>query len=287
MKLPTSTKPTSGFHICDILELNKEKQQKKQEETRREEEETLRVDENDDEDELEMKTENLSRESDEIVSKNENCAKRKHSPSPTSPMRESQSPLESPQAVKDLKKLKKHLKHDNEKSSFDATSGHHQLLNETLHQYPHLFQNHPAMRPWFNSNGELRNFIPFQSPLAVSNKFRFRIHEPFYRISRFNWAHRDGDDDVCCTIYHLYLSKAHSLVGLWQMFFRALSTTSFFIDSTIVVGAWCWFKYFSIVGTIEWKHEIDSELLKEQISVSIESIVALCGSVSMYLVVLS
>lgn len=139
MKLPTSTKPTSGFHICDILELNKDKKPMKKQENHK------IIDA-----EVEMKRENLNGENDEISSK------RKHSPSPTSPMRDQPSPLESSRDVKDLKRLKKHLRHDEERSTIEG--GHHQqqLLNETLHQYPHLFQNHPAMRPWFNSNGKHR-----------------------------------------------------------------------------------------------------------------------------------
>jgi hypothetical protein len=148
MKLPTSTKPTSGFHICDILELNKEKQHKKHQEH---DDEKSKVDEDD---EIEMKKENLSCESDE--NQIEISTKRKHSPSPTSPItRDSQSPRDSSDDIKDSKKLKKHPRHESDdRPSFDASAGHHQLLNDTIHQYPHLFQNHPAMRPWFNSNGE-------------------------------------------------------------------------------------------------------------------------------------
>lgn len=149
MKLPTSTKPTSGFHICDILELNKDKQQKKRDESLRDDdEEKSKLDENCDDDEVELKRENLSCESDENLIKSD---KRKHSPSPTSPTIARDSSLE---CTKESRKLKKQLKHDDDRSSFDSTSGHQQLLNETLHQYPHLFQNHPAMRPWFSSNGK-------------------------------------------------------------------------------------------------------------------------------------
>lgn len=123
MKMPASTKPTSGFHICDILELNKEQHQKSRDEDK------AKADEACDEDEL--KRENLSCESDE--NGNESAAKRKHSPSP-SITRDSQSPTE----LAEPKKPKK----------LDAPADHHQLLS----QYPHLFQNHPAMRPWFNSS---------------------------------------------------------------------------------------------------------------------------------------
>ncbi|CRL07737.1 CLUMA_CG020691, isoform A [Clunio marinus] len=137
MKLPTSTKPTSGFHICDILELNKDKREKK-------------VDDENCDEGIEMKKENLSNQSEEHE-RDENCVKRKHSPSPSSlTTRESQSP----QDIKDGKKSKKHLRHEEDhRTTYEATSGH-QLLNETLHQYPHLFHNHPAMRPWFNSNAQ-------------------------------------------------------------------------------------------------------------------------------------
>lgn len=151
MKLPTSTKPTSGFHICDILELNKDKQQKKRDESPREDddEEKSKLDENCDDDKIDLKRENLSCESDENLMKSD---KRKHSPSPTtSPTIARDSSLEF---TKESRKSKKQLKHDDDRSSFDSISGHQQLLNETLHQYPHLFQNHPAMRPWFNSNGK-------------------------------------------------------------------------------------------------------------------------------------
>ena len=165
MKLPSTTKPTSGFHICDILELNKEKHQKKQQETtKNDEEEKSKVDENCDNDgneDLELKRENLSCESDESVTKNESIVKRKLSQSPTSPIeRNSQSPHETSEDIKDLRKSRKSQRQaDDERESIETSAGHHHLLNETIHQYPHLFQNHPAMRPWFNSNGKNRKSI--------------------------------------------------------------------------------------------------------------------------------
>lgn len=178
MKLPTSTKPTSGFHICDILELNKEKQKQKQDEADHDEDVKSKNDENCDDEEVELKRENVSVESDENLIKNE---KRKHTLSPTSPMitsREPSSPVESHQNAKEFKKLKKYSKHDDERPRFDPA--HHQLLNETIHQYPHLFQNHPAMRPWFNSNGKL---IKIQNSSAAPETlfaiFRLRFDEPF------------------------------------------------------------------------------------------------------------
>lgn len=158
MKLPTSTKPTSGFHICDILELNKDQQEQKNEnDSNQDDDVKSKVDEICDDDELDVKRENLSCESDENLMGNRSSVKNL-SKSPASPTiaRESKSPIETPQETKDLKKLKKHLKRDEERSKLEASSGHHQLLSETIHQYPHLFQNHPAMRPWFNSNGKFR-----------------------------------------------------------------------------------------------------------------------------------
>lgn len=148
MKLPTSTKPTSGFHICDILELNKDQKQKKDLDNKNNDEKSKA---DDDDDEIEMKREHLSCESEEnLTAKSSNL-----SPSPTSPTnitRESKSSIES---AEDSIHFMKHMKRDEERPSLETTSGHHQLLSDTLHQYPHLFQNHPAMRPWFNSNGKL------------------------------------------------------------------------------------------------------------------------------------
>lgn len=149
MKLPTSTKPTSGFHICDILELNKDQKQKKDDEEKNGDEKS-KVE--DDDEDVDLKRENLSCESEENLTAKSSTT----SPPPTSPniTRESKSSLESQE---DAIKFKKHSKRDDERvPSLDAVStGHHQLLSDTLHQYPHLFQNHPAMRPWFNSNGKL------------------------------------------------------------------------------------------------------------------------------------
>lgn len=129
MKLPTSTKPTSGFHICDILELNKDKKLDSNQNHEQKSHE---------DDAMKMKMENVNNES----------VKRRHSPSPSP----SKSPIESSRDAKELKKLKKHLRHESEMTA------DRQLLSDTIHQYPHLFQNHPAMRPWFNSNGEHTNF---------------------------------------------------------------------------------------------------------------------------------
>lgn len=181
MKLPTSTKPTSGFHICDILELNKEKQQKKQQLELQENDERSKTNEQGD---IEMKKENLSCESDDT--RTETSVKRKHSPSPTSPITtDSHSPRETSIDVKDLKKLKKHPRHDiDDRSSFAVSAGHHQLLNETIHQYPHLFQNHPAMRPWFNSNGKLQ--YKFEPHLRRSKWFSMHSDPVLNHFDRFH-----------------------------------------------------------------------------------------------------
>lgn len=148
MKLPTSTKPTSGFHISDILELNKDKHQKKSD-AEKIEEKPSKTEANCDEVDVELKTENLSCESDENIA--ETCNKRKLLTSP-SINRESLSPRDE----KELKKSKRNSKQEEDQVSLS----NYQLLSETMYQYPHLFQNHPAMRqPWINSNGKLRNVI--------------------------------------------------------------------------------------------------------------------------------
>jgi hypothetical protein len=180
MKLPTSvnTKPTSGFHICDILELNKDKKDEKQpQEIKRDDE----IDENcDEDDDLEVQKENLSSESEENLLNEsehvENIMKRKHSLSPTSQNNENDSHHEDEESSQDsqrenkLKLKMKHIKHNkrNENaevpqfnnSGHSASTNHHQqLLSDTIHQYSsHIFQNHPAMRPWFNPNGKF-NYI--------------------------------------------------------------------------------------------------------------------------------
>lgn len=142
MKLPTSTKPTSGFHICDILELNKEKQSTNDEELLIQDK--SKSDENCDE-EIDLKKENLSSESEEL-DVDEKSVKRRHSPSPLEPL----SPSGSTQDSKDIRRMKKHK---DESLSFESSGAGHHLLSDTIHQYPHLFQN-PAMRPWFNSSGK-------------------------------------------------------------------------------------------------------------------------------------
>lgn len=274
MKLPTSTKPTSGFHICDILELNKEKQQKKQRDSKDEDEKI------DDDDEIEMKKENLSCESDELRS--ENSTKRKHSPSPTSPItRESQSPQESPDNVKDLKKLKKHSQNENNnRPSFDASSGHQQLLNETMHQYPHLFQNHPAMRPWFNSNGEFKNQM--QSSFASLIKMEHEalksgsdFREPFWQISRFNWAHQHGDDDVCCTIFHSLAISMLSLAADGCMPFHSLYWLNILLVLDVGLNT------FQLLMAHPWNGNMKS--IPNTNFCSILPIVPLCGKVSLYI----
>lgn len=206
MKLPTSvtTKPSSGFHICDILELNKDKS--KDEKKPQDDENVIRradeeIDENCDEyDDVDVQKENLSSESEENLLNESDpqhaekalmMMKRKHSPSPTSQQNdteshsdgdEQESSQDSHRADRNNKLINnnnnnnssnkmKHMKHskrsENEEiPSFNglghaatAANHHQQLLSDTLHQYSsHLFQNHPAMRPWFNPNGKF-NYI--------------------------------------------------------------------------------------------------------------------------------
>ena len=155
MKMPatasaavTSSKPTSTFNICDILDLNNKKKSKdiQQEEDEIKADPHEQEEENDEEEEEENdKKENLSDFSSSSVDE-ENATKRKIR-SPASQANDSQ---ESP---------RKEKKSRRSSPSQPQTSS---LLSDTLHQYPHLFQNHPAMRPWFSSNGE---FQPFSLPL--------------------------------------------------------------------------------------------------------------------------
>lgn len=136
MKLPTTTKTSSGFHICDILELNKDKQQKKD-----------RAIESEDADEEEQQ------KNCEISDKIERSS-RKHRRT-SSPASQHEISTES-QSSEETSSPIKHQKEDLDSSS---NQQHHQhLLSETMHQYPQLFHNHPAMRPWFNHNGEFLSF---------------------------------------------------------------------------------------------------------------------------------
>lgn len=224
MKLPTSTKPTSGFHISDILELNKEKNQKKPENEKTEEKST--DDANCDEVDVELKTENLSCESDENVA--ESCNKRKLESSPTI-SRES-----SPREEKELKKSKRSLKQEGDDR---PPLSNYQLLSETMHQYPHLFQNHPAMRqPWMSSNGKLRNVI------------KILFHK---KSSRPNRENHDGADDECRAIRPLPFV---AFTPLEQMLRR--DSKPLFIDSTsdAVLNTF----QLSSRADCNGKHEIDS-----------------------------
>lgn len=139
--MPTTTKTSSGFHICDILELNKDKKKKISTLDNDEEEKKEEICENEDvEDEVKVDNE---------ISERELKCRRTSSP-PTSP----QNVSTESQSSDDARTPTKH--HD--KIDFNSSNhSHHQLLNETIHQYPHLFHNHPAMRPWFNSNGKHQN----------------------------------------------------------------------------------------------------------------------------------
>ncbi|CAO1419892.1 unnamed protein product [Diamesa serratosioi] len=163
MKLPTSNRTTSGFHICDILELNKDNKQNKDEVESKEESEEI-VEENCEILKKELiKSQNNTEECDLEIgsenSKDEHLVKRKLSP-PTSPSLPSPSSSPAKIEAKDIKKLKKQDKtNDKEdpKSQFNTQSQHHHLITDTIHQYPHLFQN-PAMRPYFCNNINAQTF---------------------------------------------------------------------------------------------------------------------------------
>jgi hypothetical protein len=130
IKIPTTHNKTSGFQICDILELNNEKQRK-----------------------LDTK----SKESSEIKNSSKNTLKNN----------EDVGKLENREIdlKDDLEKSpeKKKFKESVDDEKLDATGTSdvksHQtgsnILNDTLYHYQHLFQN-PAVRPWLymNQNGE-------------------------------------------------------------------------------------------------------------------------------------
>lgn len=145
----TSTKPTSTFNICDILELNNKKKNLKDDHESTHEEE----------DEIHEKKENLSGESEENLNDSmdeEINSKRKllksPSASPASHNEHEESSQDSNRKVS-IKKSRKHSKCE-ENPQQQHQSQNSSLLSDTIHQYPHLFQNHPAMRPWFSSNGK-------------------------------------------------------------------------------------------------------------------------------------
>lgn len=149
----TSSKPTSTFNICDILELNSKK--KKNSKNLKEDHERTQINEQEEEEEIEKK-ENLSGESEENLNDSmdeEINSKRKcSSASPASQNGEE----ESSQDLKILSRREKLRKHS--RSEENSQLHQNSLLSDTIHQYPHLFQNHPAMRPWFTSNGKLQPF---------------------------------------------------------------------------------------------------------------------------------
>lgn len=144
----TSTKPTSTFNICDILELNnKKKNLKDDHDSTLEEEEEIH----------EEKKENLSGESEENLNdsmEEEINSKRKLIKSPSASPASQNEHEESSQDSSQKLSTKKSRKH----SRSDENPQNSSLLSDTIHQYPHLFQNHPAMRPWFSSNGKFQPF---------------------------------------------------------------------------------------------------------------------------------
>jgi 2,3-bisphosphoglycerate-independent phosphoglycerate mutase len=160
----TSSKPTSTFNICDILDLNKKKSKKDSDDViKKDHDRIIEFGEVVDDD----KPENLNDESDEIINglsedETENVSKIKIK-SQSSRSESSASHTESSQdsPPKEInKKTRKHSKSEENPMQHHQTAS---LLSDTLHQYPHLFQNHPAIRPWFSSNGKfsaifLKNF---------------------------------------------------------------------------------------------------------------------------------
>lgn len=217
MKLPTSNKPTSGFHISDILELNKDKHQKKPD-AEKIEEKSSKMEAHCDEVEVELKTEKLSCESDENFT--ETCNKRKLVTSP-SMNRESLSPRDE----KELKKSKRNLKQEDR-----ATLSSYQLFSETMHQYPHLFQNHPAIRqPWMQSNGKLRHVIKILFESSTKN-----------RHGLIEWITMESMINVEQLVFNSYPFDSS----------LSLNSNRCFVETRALVywlNFWCSSKHFSIV----------------------------------------
>ena len=138
MKLPTTQK-TSGFHICDILELNEDKKKSAPSKTTDSSQNLAK-------DAIKLTNEPSSNQNKQIKQENssenvEKANKRKFAPSP---------PLSETSDQPTLQESKK-AKQEEDKAS--------QMFANTFQHYPHLFQN--AVRPWlFNGhNGEFEYFI--------------------------------------------------------------------------------------------------------------------------------
>lgn len=136
MKLPTTQK-TSGFHICDILELNEDKKKSSSNKTT----DNLTKDATNESNESSNNQTKHIKQEDSISEIVEKANKRKFAPSP---------PLSETSDQPTIQESKK-AKQEEDKAS--------QMFANTFQHYPHLFQN--AVRPWlFNGhNGEFRSFI--------------------------------------------------------------------------------------------------------------------------------
>ena len=133
MKLPTTQK-SSGFHICDILELNEDKKKPPPSKTTDSTQSLAK-------DAIKPINESSNNQSKQIKQENssenvEKANKRKFAPSPLLSETSDQPTLQE----------SKKAKQEEDKAS--------QMFANTFQHYPHLFQN--AVRPWlFNGhNGE-------------------------------------------------------------------------------------------------------------------------------------
>ena len=134
MKLPTTTQKTSGFHICDILELNEEKKKSSSNKLNDNLSKNTEVHEKKETNELNK----IKKEDSLSVENAEKINKRKF--------------MESPSINDDKNNLATHQESSKKaKQDEDKTS---QMFANTFQHYPHLFTN--AVRPWlFNQhNGE-------------------------------------------------------------------------------------------------------------------------------------
>lgn len=153
IKIPTTQK-TSGFQICDILELNNEKQ---------------RI--------LDTK----SKESSEIKNlSSKNNLKNNDKESDAAGKQESRDNISKDESEKspEKKKFKESASEKAEASDPKDVKSHQSsnILNDTLYHYQHLFQN-PAVRPWLYMNQNGKFHIIFKSKFdSGKSQYEARAH---------------------------------------------------------------------------------------------------------------
>lgn len=153
IKLPTTNSKASGFHICDILELNNEKQRILENKSKESSENNSKSSVNPKNlvKSSEIENEKIDVENvvkDETKSNNEKIDKL--------------SDIEKPRVGDEVKSVKSTDTKDGQQKEPKTThepseNGRSNVFSDTLYHYQHLLQN-PAVRPWLymnmNQNGE-------------------------------------------------------------------------------------------------------------------------------------